>query len=190
MKIGIDMDEVIAEFLLSFLDFHNEQYGTNLTKDQFESYHLWHAWGGTKEDAIEKVHAFHKTHHFKNIVPVDDAKRVILLLKEKHDLFVITSRQDAVAEETKVWIQAHFPQTFSDVHFTNHFSKNGSEKRKGDICDRIDIDVMIEDSLDYAKECVRPNRRVFLLDRPWNRSQELSEGIIRVHSWNEILNQL
>ena len=52
--------------------------------------------------------------------------------------------------------------------------------------ERINVDVMIEDNLDYAK---RFNCPFLLFNRPWNSNRpdyEYSDNIIRVGNWKDI----
>ncbi len=70
MKIGIDLDDVLIEFLPSLIQYHNEAHSTCLELSQFTSYKFWEIWGGTREQAVQKVYAFHKTPHFQNIPAV------------------------------------------------------------------------------------------------------------------------
>lgn len=58
MNVGVDLDEVLADFLPSLMDYHNENYGTDFKKEDFHSYQFWHVWGGTREEAIQKYMAF------------------------------------------------------------------------------------------------------------------------------------
>ncbi len=187
MKIAIDIDEVLGQFMKALIEFHNSEYKTNLKLEDFFSYNFWNIWGGTKEKAIKKVYNFHKTNYFKNIIPVKDSQESIKKLKEGNELFIITSRQNDVIEETKEWIKKNFPNIFSDIYFTNHFSQNGTSKTKKEICDLLNIDILIEDSLEYSLECIKPNRKIFLLDYPWNKNNNLPKEITRVYSWKEIM---
>lgn len=65
MLIRIDLDDVLADFINSLIRFHNQTYGTDLTKDQFHSYNFWEVWGGNREEAIQKVYKFHTTHFYQ-----------------------------------------------------------------------------------------------------------------------------
>jgi 5'(3')-deoxyribonucleotidase len=190
MKIGIDLDEVLADFLSALIEYHNYTYGTSLVREQFQSYKFWETWGGTRKEAIQKVYDFHKTSYFKNIKPLVGSQEAISILKQNNDLVIVTSRQDDIAEATKKWIAQNFPNVFSKVYFANHYSQNGSPKTKKQICDSVGVNVLIEDSPEYALECLNPERRILLLDCPWNRSFELPNGIYRVNSWKEILDSI
>jgi len=190
MKIGIDLDEVLADFLPALIEYHDANYGTSLVREQFQSYRFWETWGGTREEAIQKVYDFHKTSYFKNMKAVLGSQEAVGILKRNNDLVVVTSRQDDVAEATRGWIAQHFPNVFSEVYFANHYSQNGSSITKKQICDSVGVDVLIEDSPEYALECLNPNRKILLLDCPWNRSSELPQGIYRVNSWKDIIDSI
>lgn len=186
MRIGIDLDEVLADFLTALLKYHNDTYGTSLVGEQFQSYQFWETWGGTRERAIQKVYDFYNTGYFRELKPVVGSQEAVSILKQNNELFVITSRQDDVAEATRGWIAQHFPERFSAVLFANHYSQKGDSRKKSQICDSVGIDVLIEDSPEYALECFTQKRKILLLDYPWNRNSELPPGIYRVNSWEEI----
>jgi len=187
MKIGIDLDEILADSLSSLIEYHNFTYGTKLKRDQFLSYGFWKTWGGTRDEAIQKVYDFYKTPYFKNIQPIPGAKKAISLLKQNNDLLIVTSRQNDIIDATHEWVNKHFPDTFADIYFANHYSQGGTQKTKSQICDETKIDLLIEDSIDYALECFSSKRKVFLLDCPWNQSSELPQNIRRFSSWDKII---
>ena len=58
--LAIDVDEVIAFFIPSLADFHNETYGNDvvLTAQSFFSYDFCKVWGGSLEDSYVKVGCF------------------------------------------------------------------------------------------------------------------------------------
>ena len=187
MKIGIDLDEVLADFLLAVIKYHNLTYGTKLKRSQFLSYGLWKTWGGTEDEATQKLCDFYETPFFKNIQPVPSARKAIFTLKQNNDLFIITSRKNDIAETTQKWINKYFPNIFTEIYFANNYFQGGDSKTKAQICDEIGIDILIEDSMEYALECVNSKRKIFLLDCPWNQYPELPQGIRRFLSWDEIV---
>jgi len=190
MKIGVDLDEVLADYLSAVIDFHNASFASSLKKEDFVSYKFWEVWGGTVDEAIDKIYEFNKTDFFKKIKPVPGSQETLGFLKQNHELFVITSRQEDFANETKVWLDEYFPGVFQSLHFTNKYSKSGESRSKLSVCDELGIDILIEDSLDYALECFSEKRKVFLLDYSWNQSTNLPEKILRVDSWSDILKSL
>jgi uncharacterized HAD superfamily protein len=190
-KLGIDMDEVIAHFLPAFIEFHNQTYQTNLKISQFHSYQFWEVINETPKESIQKVYAFHKTPYFKNIQPLNDALIAIPKLKQQYELTVITSRQKDVQKQTEQWIEKHFPNMFSGIYFSNHNTLSQQKQQsKSEICEQLGIQTMIEDCLEYAEDCAQKNIQVFLINKPWNQSENKSKHIQRVSDWSQIIDAL
>ncbi|MBI2667033.1 hypothetical protein HYX13_05460 [Candidatus Woesearchaeota archaeon] len=193
MNIGVDVDEVLADFVPALIAFHNTAYQTSFTREQFSSYRFWEVWGGTREQAIEKVYLFYQTSYFQQIVPVKGSQRELEKLKSfgpENSFYIITSRQKDISEATNSWVKQHFPNIFSEIFFTNHYSRSGKVKTKKEICEILEIDLLVEDSLDYALECSAPSRRILLLDCPWNQKNPMPPEIQRVFSWSEIAEEI
>ena len=192
MKIGVDLDEVLADFVSPLLEYHNEKYKTNLTEEKVHSYYFWEVWGGTRKEAIEKIQDFLTTDYFKNIQPILGSQEGIEILSKKHELILITSRPISIRNETLTWLNKYFPNKFSEekIYFTAkaHLQKN--IKAKANICLEQGIELLIEDNLDYAKESVLNGTRVLLFDYPWNQADDLPERIKRVYSWQDILENI
>ncbi|MFA5934923.1 MAG: hypothetical protein WC827_03510 [Candidatus Paceibacterota bacterium] len=190
MKIAIDIDEVLGSFMPNFIKFYNDKYKTNLTMDELPSYYLYNFLDVTKDDITQRLHDFYKTNYFKDIKPIKDAQDSVKKLKENNELFIITSRQNDIMEETERWVKENFPNTFSRIYFTNNLAKTGEVKTKKEFCDLLNVDVLIEDSFEYCLECISPNRKIFLLDYSWNRNCNLPKEITRVYSWKEIMEKI
>jgi uncharacterized HAD superfamily protein len=186
MKIAIDVDEILANFMDAIIDFHNETFGTSLVKAQFRSFDLNEGWGGTMDEAIAKVHQFHTTHHFANIQPVPGAVDAIQYLKQKHQLHVVTARQTVVTKETHEWLDRYFPGAFASVHLTNSHGLSGIKRLKKDVCQEIHADVFVDDSLENVAQCSELGIPIFMLDYPWNQGS-LPKNVHRVFSWTEIV---
>lgn len=190
MKIGIDLDECLAEYIFGFLNWYNYTYKTNFRFEDFKDYDLWKTIGGTKNEVINKVHDFYKTDYFKELPIVFGSRNSIEELKKFNELFVVTSRPNEVIKETNKWIENHFHNKFSKVIFTNEWGNSGERRRKSEICKNVRLDFLIEDNLEYALDCARTKTKVFLLDRPWNQSKRKLDEINRVYNWHEILEKI
>ena len=186
-KIGIDIDDTLLDFVGAYAVFHNEVYKTNLKKENFKTYSFNHARGGTMQQAISTVKQFYKTDFFKEMQPFPGAVEVVQKLKENNELFVVTSRPNYIQEETFEQIAKHFSNIFSEVFFSsNHYTKaKNSGRTKAEICYDLGVSLLIDDSLEYAKQCVEKGINTILLDSPWNQNGNL-EGITRVNNWKEV----
>lgn len=195
MLIGVDLDEVLAETIQPLLMYHNNKYDTNLSRDQMYSYNFLEVWGGTREESIEKMYDFYASPYFKSIRPIDGSQEGVRRLKEKHELIVVTARPEDIADETMNWLSEYFQDRFSDVYFTNEWVLAGSTwstSSKLDICLRLGVDVLVDDSLANSIQCASSGLTTLLLDCPWNQTDDLPLplGVTRVYSWQEILEKI
>lgn len=53
MKIGVDLDEVIVEFVRAFLDFYNQKFDTNYFFEQWRTYNFWEVLERLKKKLLE-----------------------------------------------------------------------------------------------------------------------------------------
>lgn len=188
MRVGIDVDDVLADFTKTLIRYYNNMYGTSLKINQFFSYRFWDIWGGTREEAIRIVQDFNNSLYFSQMQPISGAIKSVKSLVINNELIVITSREPKVVKETEEWIQRFFPNMFKGVYFTNNqYTGWGQIKKKSDVCLELSIDLIIEDSLEYSMECAENGIRALLFDRPWNKTENLPENVTRVYSWQEIL---
>ncbi|NQZ84419.1 MAG: hypothetical protein HRU03_01755 [Nanoarchaeales archaeon] len=187
MKIGFDYDDVLFEHVPAIIKFHNHTYNTKLTIDDFISYDFWKVWGGTREQAINKMFEHYNSKFFEQAQVVENSQRIITQLSKHHNLEIITARQNEIKEQTYNSIHKFFPNKFDEIHMVNSYSKDNSKPlSKRDVCDKIGIDLLVEDSLTHALACVTPNRDIVLIDKPWNQtSDKLPSGIHRVKHLND-----
>ena len=197
--LAVDLDEVLGGYLPAFVDFNNATYGTNLSVADFHSYMFWEVPGmnlSSREASIERVYEFHASKYFGRIEALPGAKLALDVLRKHFDLHVVTSRQTDIEPQTREWIEQFFPDTFTALHFGNHFgkpSKNGvvAKVSKPDMCARIRAVALIDDSIDYARQCAAAGIPVFLFgDYPWNRMQpgmaSLDARVTRVANWRMV----
>lgn len=187
MRIGIDIDEVIADTLTAMIEFHNSVYETDLRRTDFGSYRFWETWGGTHEEAIQKVFDFFATDHFASISPVAGSLSALTILKERgHNLFAITGRHSELVEKTEQWVFHYFPEVFSEIHFVNTFSLTQPVRKKSAVCKQLGVTLMIEDDIDHARDCAAQGIDTILLDYPWNQG-EVPTNVYRVSSWDDVI---
>lgn len=187
MNLAVDIDDTLLDFVSAYILFHNETYKTNLKKEDFKTYSFNHLKGDTMKQAVSTVRQFYKTDFFKEMKPFPGAIEVIQKLKEKNELFIVTSRPYDIKKGTLEWVSKHFSNIFSEVFFSSNYytqAKN-SGKTKAEICYDLSASLLIDDSLIYAKQVFEKGINTLLLDSPWNQNGNL-EGITRVNNWKEI----
>ncbi len=53
--LGVDLDEVVCDFVSCLADWHNVTYGTTLTPSHFRTYRFKDTWGGSDQESADKV---------------------------------------------------------------------------------------------------------------------------------------
>lgn len=188
MLIGVDLDDVLVDTCSAIIRFHNDTYGTNLTKDKFYSWRLGDLWGVTNEEANKRVREFYNSPYFKNMEPVVGSIDAVTTLKQSNELIVVTSRLNQSVELTKGWMDFYFRNKFQGIYFAkNFYAQDKKDKSKSEICLDLGVEFLIEDSLDYAVQCAEKGIEVLLYDAPWNQYEKLPERIRRVNNWKEIV---
>jgi uncharacterized HAD superfamily protein len=172
--IAVDIDEVLAHFVPTLTDFYNEIYSdgsATLTVDSFISYDFHKVWGGTPAEAIDKMDRFFDSAFFKEkIPPITHALHILNELKNDYDLHIVTARQHKLEDITRNWIERYFPNVFHEIHFGNHYSACGKSRSKPEMCKAINAKLLIDDSLNYATQCVKEGIQVVLFGNyPWNQ---------------------
>lgn len=191
MKIGVDMDSVIAEIMQPMVDFHNERYHTHLTLADHDDYDLAKVWQCDPADVLPRIFEYYESSHFENTRPVNGSVRGIGYLAAKYDLYLITSRPHLVEGKTNSWINRYFPDKFRKVLHTNQVShQHEKRKKKSEVCREEGITMMIDDAVDYAVDCAQAGIQVYLFSASWNRNYPKHENIRKVAGWEEIITLL
>lgn len=195
VSVAVDVDEVLAQFIPALAQFHNDEYGTELSASSFCSYEFHKVWGGSVAESNAKMELFFASHHFTSRVePVPGALETLTALKREFgselELHIVTARKTAIKDVTLRWLETHYPGVFEmeRVHFGNHYSADGSTSRsKPEMCQAVGAAILIDDSITYACQCAAVGIPVVLFGNyAWNTSsgdKELPSLVRRVHDW-------
>ncbi|KAK9830735.1 hypothetical protein WJX74_004534 [Apatococcus lobatus] len=193
MRVAVDVDEVLARFLPSLNRFVKERYNIVFALSDYSVYEFHRVWRCDRDTARNIVHEFFGSKHFiHGIRPIPGAFQSLQRLKQHCELVVVTSRQNAIQDATRAWLDQHYPQTFREVFFGNHFAKEGATRTKSDICREVGASVLVDDNPGYAVDCATAGLQVLLYDwqmsYPWNRPcPELDHPLIqRVGDWRQV----
>lgn len=188
MRLGIDIDDVIVEFVKNFLIFYGGKKGKEYVIDNMTTYNFWEFLEIPKQEAYDFVGYFYNTEEFENLNLIEGAKEAIILLSENHEILFITSRPIYLKEKTENFLNQHFPDiTFDLIHSGDYYNQG---QGKGDVCVSQKIDLHIDDHHGHTFDCAEKGVKTFLLEKPWNKNSEDHENILRVKNWGEILENL
>jgi 5'(3')-deoxyribonucleotidase len=185
-RIGIDLDEVVLEFVKSFIKFYNKQNNTKIKYEDIKTYHFWeHGIGKNREDSIRWVDNFYNTNLYDRLLFVEGAKESINILNQDKILYIVTSKPIRHVPKTEKIIRKNLPQM--DIYYSSDFH-GGQSLTKAQIATYLCLDAIIEDNQNYASQCLEAGIRPLLLDKPWN--QDTDPRIERVYNWKDILQKL
>lgn len=182
LKIGIDVDDVLADFISKHRELCREMFGKPET-DVIPCDWAMSNYGLTAEQMVAVWQRIHDTEDFwltlrkkDGVDPCD-----LAMLDIEHDLYFITSRAlcigDSLTHQTAYWLKKNLWVPLPTVIVTSN---------KGPIAAALGLDYFIDDR---PKNCVEvkdavPTCKVFLKDAGHNQEFE-DERIERVESFNE-----
>ncbi len=189
MKIGVDLDDILLDFTQGLFDWHNKNYGTSFKKSDRNHYIFDKLFDCTLDEAKKRTFDYDFSVDNTKSLPIPGAQVALKKLKKDHEIYIITGRQEEVKDAIIAWLNIHYADLFDGIYFTNFF--HGSKKmiQKSEVCKKIGIDVFIDDVVLNAEDVFGTGAKVFLFDAPWNQ-EKISDGIIRVSSWTEILEKI
>lgn len=173
MRLGIDLDGVVANFNLGWMTRYNVEFGTHLTEDLVDHWDaagdlthfpdltdFWD-WAGAAGGGPSV---------FRNLTAYPGAIETLRELALDHDIVVLSMKPDWAAADTFAWIADHRIPT-REIHLLR-------DKWK------VDCDVYLDDSYQALTALVehRPEATVCRFVRTWN---EPVAGARDIRDWGE-----
>jgi len=144
---------------------------------------MWKA--PSRDEAIRRVEEYLKTPGYQTIPPFEETVRTIKKLAEYHELHVVTGRTEFLSVATEAMLAQYFPDIFTSIEYMGMFS--GHNLSKGDVCEQIRADLLIDDHMMHAEQVAAKGIQVLLFgEYPWNQGKILSPHITRVRDWAEV----
>lgn len=105
-RIAIDMDEVIAELMPSFIDIYEREMGWRPTREQY--------WGKKLYELpdVMKIRQFiFEKGFFRNLPVMANSQEVMQDLQKNYDLYIVTAAMEFrnSFEDKYDWLAEHFP---------------------------------------------------------------------------------
>lgn len=175
IRLGIDLDGVVANFISGWMLRYNMEFGTSLTEDLVDHWDAAHdlthfqdmsefwQWAGAAGNGPTV---------FRNLPSYPGALEALLELATCHDIVILTMKADWAGHDTFSWIADNRIPT-REVHLIR-------DKWK------VDCDIYLDDSPFVVPQLVekRPDSIVCRYVRPWNKPVT---GAIDVHDWDEFM---
>lgn len=190
MNIAVDNDELLFDFVGSFIVFHNEVYGTKLTRESFFSYRYYEVLGIKEGEDRPRFAEFYQSEYFENIQPVEGAQKAMKHLKESgHTLFVVTGRIHSLVNKTMDDLTKYYPDIFSGISFANTYGTNGDKRKKSTLCRQLNSRIILEDDFLHIYDCANAGIFVLVPNHPWNQGV-LPDRATRFFNWKEAINSI
>ncbi len=170
MRLGIDLDGVVADFNGGWMRFYNDRFGCDLTPDLVTSWdsipqlthfadmgEFW-SWSSDLDGASV----------FRHLEPFPGAIEAARRLHREHTIAVVTTKPAFAHGDTMAWLAEHrFP--FDEVHLTE-------DKQY------VEADAYLDDGPHVLEALVahRPTALVCRYVRPWNQPVA---GAVDVVDW-------
>ena len=175
LRLGIDLDGVVADFVAGWISRYNQQFQADLTPASVQTWDGLHTLTHFRNQ--EEFWKWASDHGggsvFRHLETYDGATEALHeLAMLGHEIVIITMKPDWAVHDTFAWIADHRVPT-REVHIT-------SAKWE------VSCDIYLDDSpaqlASYVKE--RPGRLICRFVRAWN---DPVEGARDVNGWPEFV---
>jgi len=171
IRVGVDMDGVLADFNTGWMRRYNRDFGTTLEASMVQQ------WDGlytlTHFDSMASFWAWAQgegSSTFRDAPPLPGAIEAIKRIGARHRVVVVSSKFDWAIPDSLAWLADHGVPA-REVHFLWDKSL-------------ADCDIYLDDAPHQLAELTAalPDAVVCRMVHPWNRPME---GVEDVHSWEE-----
>jgi 5'(3')-deoxyribonucleotidase len=173
VRLGIDLDGVVADFNAGWIRRYNEEFGSEIGLDAVDH---WDAIPSLTH--FENMSGFWKWARdldghslFHHLEPYPDAIETLgRLARARHQIVILTSKPYFAISDTFAWI-ADYKVPTREVHILEHKWK-------------VECDVYLEDAMFNLEDLVahRPESTVCRFVRPWNSPVA---GTHDIQDWDE-----
>lgn len=182
LVIAIDCDDVLVPGTEFSVTTYNRNWGTNVALAQAHS--LDHTeWDASEEEIRRRFDKQYLSDEYKLMKPYEEAIEVVVRLAGQHELHLVTARPETIMSVTEYMVEQYFPGCFTSIR---HVGLDGS---KGDICEALQADVLIDDNLRHlvsAKGC-GVDALFWFGDYPWQtKTPEQSMVTARCYDWPSV----
>jgi uncharacterized HAD superfamily protein len=171
MKIGIDIDNVIANTFIDLAMKFNQYMGKEMAAEEVvrvmrkEKFKMYGYWFVTWRDKL-----------LTQVTPIAGASATLKKWHKDHHIVLVTSRQSMFNRQTKDWLKFH-DMPYHELHHSKELKKHLKAP---------DCDIFLEDNIDECEVLADHVEKVYLFDQPWNRREHNKKNIHRVKGWEEL----
>ncbi len=198
MRIGIDLDDTVAECAVPYVREFAREFGLDLPVEGVG----WHTLSEVETvPQAEKDRfriALYDGPFFEQLEPYADCPATLeRMVRAGHELHFITARAERRRVVTETWLRRKgLMEHARAVHLKpmgdfvpdaprGRYDANSSARFKVRLARALALDVFCEDDATIARALAGAGTRVWLFDQPWNRDVD-GERIERVGGWQDV----
>lgn len=180
-RVGIDLDQTVADFLAAAIPIMEETYGLK-PDPTVRSKYLREVFGFSSDSGPVnwKKYLYEERNIFRHLPKLEnDTEKLTHELIKDVNIYIITARHNTpnLAGDTLHWLDSHGFE-YTDVFLTDN---------KTDLCQALEIDVMLEDDPKQISSLVQANFKVVVRNQPWNQHLVFEDRVKRTSHWKEML---
>ena len=155
LKIGLDVDGVLADVIHTWLDYNNK-IRRAISKEEISEWDFWGRYQIDKYDFYKELSLCWQTWH-KIPSTEENLSTTTSALSHVGEVDIVTAREESTHTYVKSWLSSQ------KITYKNYVGVlEGLEKTK------LDYDIFIDDSPINAKSMLNAGKTVILYTQPWN----------------------
>jgi len=155
LKIGLDVDGVLADVIHTWLDYNNK-IRKAISKEEISEWDFWGRYQIDKYDFYKELSLCWQTWH-KIPSTEENLSTTTSTLSHVGEVDIVTAREESTHTYVKSWLSSQ------KITYKNYVGVlEGLEKTK------LDYDIFIDDSPINAKSMLNAGKTVILYTQPWN----------------------
>ena len=180
MRFVLDCDDVLADFIGGLGEAYNQKYGTQHNPDDFGPDPTHWKELLSSEGIVRMYDLFNNGEYARNMKPVLGSIETVEYLHAAGDeIFVATSRNGLPLDITPKWLEQTYGPVFQDVFYAK-LTSDDDRPTKGEICQRLNADLAVDDLARHAKDISSRGIPCLLYDQRWNRDYSGNGLVTRV----------
>jgi len=190
MNIGIDLDEVVTDYLDALNSFLLNEHNIKKLRSDYKTANWLDQIDPSPKKRKQIIQLWLASPKFDAIKLSNNAKQVIEALAKNNNnvIYFFTSRHQSQDDATSWWLEKHLNIPFDIVYTSNQYAKKDDQikETKMELCEQNKIQMFITHQYSFALECAQKKMPVILFDKPWSKGEQL-ERINRVSGWAQVV---
>ena len=202
MRIGVDLDDVVAECAVPYLRAFAERFRLEIPEEDlgWQTLSAIDAVSGEDKDRFRME--LYDSAFFSELEPYADCPDVVeRIAAGGHEIYFITARAERRRVVTETWLREQgLIQHARAVHLKPYgdydptappgrYDPSSSARYKVRLATELELEAFCEDDVHIARSLAEAGIKVWLFDHTWNRELR-HPNITRVNAWTDIAAEL